>query len=379
MSGTLEMVDVSKVFPLSRRLRHPGRRRTVHAVDHVDLALPAGQVTAIIGESGSGKSTIARLLAQLHRPTSGEIRFNGNPVNARNGRQLRKYVGEVQLILQDPFGSFNPVHTIAYHLRRAITIHHGRLPVAERDARMAALLEEVRLTPPRQFSEKYPHELSGGQRQRVSIARALAAGPSVLLADEPVSMLDVSIRLGVLNLLEQLVTERNLALLYITHDIASARYFATTATVMYAGELIEGGPAESVTQRPAHPYTRLLIDSAPDPGRAPGTPRIRDNGQPPSLISPPTGCRFHPRCVFAMPRCSAEAPPRFGVGAGHWARCWLHADGSPPPAVVSADSAPADPRRTSTSGPSASLRDPRLGAPSHPVAAAVADPPIDQP
>jgi peptide/nickel transport system ATP-binding protein len=261
-------------------------------------------------------------MAQLHKPTSGQIKLDGQVVDVRNGRQLRKYVGDVQLILQDPFGSFNPVHTIEYTLRRAVTIHHGKLPTSELDARVGALLEEVRLTPPRQFTAKYPHELSGGQRQRISIARALAASPTVLLADEPVSMLDVSIRLGVLNLLERLVTERDIALLYITHDIASARYFASTATVMYAGELVEGGPAEAVTQRPAHPYTKLLIDSAPDPAK-PASDRIKDNGQPPSLISPPTGCRFHPRCPFAMPRCSTEAPPRLDAGEGHWARCWL--------------------------------------------------------
>jgi peptide/nickel transport system ATP-binding protein len=322
----LEMIDVSKTFPLPRRITKPGRRQ-VHAVSHVSLALERGKITAVIGESGSGKSTIARLMAQLYRPTSGQIKLDGHPVEVRNGRQLRKYVGDVQLILQDPFGSFNPVHTIGYHLERAVTIHHGKQSSSELDARVAALLEEVRLTPPRQFTAKYPHELSGGQRQRISIARALAAAPTVLLADEPVSMLDVSIRLGVLNLLERLVTERDLALLYITHDIASARYFASTATVMYAGVLVEGGPAEAVTQKPAHPYTKLLIDSAPDPAKAAGD-RIKDNGQPPSLISPPTGCRFHPRCPFAMPKCSTEAPPKFDLGAGQWARCWLHSPSS---------------------------------------------------
>jgi peptide/nickel transport system ATP-binding protein len=189
---------------------------------------------------------------------------------------------------------------------------------------MAEVLKEVNLFPPDQFSEKYPHELSGGQRQRISIARALAANPRVLLADEPVSMLDVSIRLGILNLLEKLAKERDLALLYITHDIASARYFATTASVMYAGELIEGGPAELVTQQAGHPYTRLLIDSAPDPDRPQGAERIQDLGQPPSLIDPPTGCRFHPRCPFAMERCRTDSPPPFALGGGHWARCWLH-------------------------------------------------------
>ena len=318
----LEMVDVSKTFPLRRR-------RKVHAVSHVSLALERGKITAVIGESGSGKSTIARLMAQLYKPTSGQIKLDGQPVEVRNGRQLRKYVGDVQLILQDPFGSFNPVHTIEYALRRAVTIHHGKLPASELDARVGALLEEVRLTPPRQFLAKYPHELSGGQRQRISIARALAASPTVLLADEPVSMLDVSIRLGVLNLLERLVTERDLALLYITHDIASARYFADDTLVMYAGRMVEGGDSETVTQAPAHPYTQLLIDSAPDPDRIQnmlGDDSDRGNGEPPSLISPPAGCRFHPRCPMAMPRCTVDLPVRIeiGDGPGHWAACWLY-------------------------------------------------------
>ncbi|WP_203919564.1 ABC transporter ATP-binding protein [Rugosimonospora africana] len=322
------MVGVTKHFAVRRRLRDR-RRRVVHAVENVDLALYAGQVTAVIGESGSGKSTVARLLAQLYQPTSGEIRLRGKAVRAPGGRRLRAYVGQVQLILQDPFGSFNPVHTIAYHLGRVLRIHRPGQSSAQVEQAMADLLAEVRLTPAAQFTAKYPHELSGGQRQRISIARALAADPAVLLADEPVSMLDVSIRLGVLNLLARLVAERNLALLYITHDIASARYFADTATVMYAGQLVEGGPAETVTQRAAHPYTQLLIASAPDPDRDAAAPRPADKASPPSLIDPPAGCRFHPRCPFAMPKCSAEAPPRFDLGDGHWARCWLHEQAQP--------------------------------------------------
>ena len=324
----LSVRGLTKQFPVRRGLFSGGRRKVVHAVEDVDLDLYAGRVTAIIGESGSGKSTVARLIAQLYTPTSGEITLYGKPTRVRGGRSFRRYVGQVQLILQDPFGSFNPVRTIADHLRRVLRIHNSSLSMSAIDARMAEVLKEVNLTPPRQFSDKYPHELSGGQRQRISIARALAANPTVLLADEPVSMLDVSIRLGILNLLEKLATERNLALLYITHDIASARYFATTATVMYAGELIEGGPAELVTQQAGHPYTRLLIDSAPDPDRDDAVPRIRDIGQPPSLIDPPTGCRFHPRCPFAMEKCLTEAPPKFDLGDEHWARCWLHESGA---------------------------------------------------
>jgi peptide/nickel transport system ATP-binding protein len=190
--------------------------------------------------------------------------------------------------------------------------------------------------PPRQFTEKFPHELSGGQLQRVSIARALAASPDVFLADEPVSSLDVSIRLGILNLLRRLTEERDVAMLYVTHDIASARYFASDTAVMYAGEIVETGPSETVTQQAAHPYTQLLISSAPDPSRA-DAKRVKDIGQPPSLISPPSGCRFHPRCPFALVRCKQETPPPFPLADGHTARCWLYADNSESAAPERAD------------------------------------------
>jgi peptide/nickel transport system ATP-binding protein len=329
----LEAIELTKHFPVRGGLFKRGPKRVVHAAEHVNLRLFAGQVTAIVGESGSGKSTVARMLAQLYTTTSGEILLNGKPAKARGGRAFRKYVGEVQLILQDPFSSFNPVHTIAHHLKRVLRIHDPQLDRKALEARMAEVLAEVNLVPSTQFSEKFPHELSGGQRQRISIARALAADPKVLLADEPVSMLDVSIRLGILNLLERLAKERNLALLYITHDIASARYFATTVTVMYAGETVEGGSAEDVTQHAAHPYTQLLISSAPDPDRDESTERLKDIGQTPSLIDPPSGCRFHPRCPFAMEKCTTQSPPSFDLGDGHWTRCWLYEDAPPREAV----------------------------------------------
>ena len=322
----LEARNLTKHFPLRAGARLFGRRarRVVHAVDNVSLQLYAGHVTALVGESGSGKSTLARLLAQLYAPTDGQILFRGKPVRAKRGKAFRAYTDEVQLILQDPFSSFNPVLTISRHLQRTVRIHEPEHKRRALDERIADIFRQVNLEPPQQFVEKYPHELSGGQLQRASIARALAATPSVLLADEPVSNLDVSIRLGILNLLARLTSEHQVALLYVTHDIASARYFASMTSVMYAGEIIEGGPSEVVTQRAAHPYTQLLIASAPDPDRATDVERIRDIGQPPSLIDPPTGCRFHPRCPFAMERCSSEAPPRFDLPDGHWAKCWLY-------------------------------------------------------
>ncbi|MDZ5443597.1 ABC transporter ATP-binding protein [Micromonospora sp. 4G57] len=329
----LEAVGLTKHFPVSRRLGSllTRTRPTVHAVDDVHLTLRRGQVTALVGESGSGKSTVARLLAQLYPRTAGTVRLHGEPVTVRGGRPFRAYARRVQLIFQDPFASLNPVHTVRYHLTRALRIHgNAGRTAADLDAALAKLLERVSLTPAERYLDKFPHELSGGQRQRVAIARALGADPDVLLADEPVSMLDVSIRLGVLNLLRDLKERLHLAILYITHDIASARYFADETLVMYAGRLVEGGDSETVTQSPAHPYTRLLIDSAPDPDRITGDAvaagRERGDGEPPSLIRPPAGCRFHPRCPAAMPRCTTDLPPRLEVGdrPDHWAACWLY-------------------------------------------------------
>ncbi len=228
------------------------------------------------------------------------------------------------MVLQDPFSSLNPVHEIGYHLARPLRVHRLLAPGVSLDDAIAGLLERVALTPAGQFIGKYPHELSGGQRQRVAIARALAVRPRVLLADEPVSMLDVSIRLGILNLLGDLRERERLAILYITHDIASARYLADTIMVMYAGRVVESGPARAITDQPAHPYTQLLLSAAPDPDRD-EPPALGGRGAPPSLVAPPPGCRFHPRCPHAMAICADTAPPGFDVGAGHQSACWLHA------------------------------------------------------
>ena len=337
----LEAVGVTKHFTVTSGL---GAKATVHAVEDITLRLVPGRVTAVVGESGSGKTTLARLLARFYEPTSGSIRLEGRPVGRPTGQAELAYRKAVQLIFQDPFGSLTPLHRVRHNIDRAIRLHHRGLSRADRLARARELLERVALTPADDYLEKFPHELSGGQRQRVVIARALAVEPQVLLGDEPISMLDVSIRLEMLNLLDRLRREDGLALLYITHDIASARYLCDDIVVMYAGRIVETGPKEAVISDPQHPYTKLLIESSPDPhrdeaavatatgGAAADTAARRDAvfgsadelGEPPSLIDPPSGCRFHPRCPFAMEQCRTTRPPRIEVGPDHGADCWLH-------------------------------------------------------
>jgi peptide/nickel transport system ATP-binding protein len=264
-SVALEAVELRKRYRL-------GRNAAVDAVAGVSLELRRGTITALVGESGSGKTTVARLLAGQERRSGGQILLDGAPIDPAARRGFRAYKGAVQMVFQDPFASLNPLHTVRYHLERSLRLHAERT-ADTRD--VDALLEQVRLSPPEQYRDAYPHELSGGQRQRVAIARALAASPRVLLADEPVSMLDVSIRLEMLDLIEELRARLDLAVLYITHDIASARYFADEILVMHGGEIVERGPAELLTQAPSHDYTRLLIASAPDPDAFGSQLRVR--------------------------------------------------------------------------------------------------------
>ena len=342
----LEAVHLKKDFPL-RAIKLFGPALAVHAVEDTSLALYQGKATALVGESGSGKTTVARLLGRLHEPTGGEIRFRGQTVE-NNHESMRAYRRHVQYIFQDPFSSLNPAHGVRYHLARSLRLYGYAHNANEEREQILALLERVNLTPADHFIDKFPHQLSGGQRQRIAIARVLAVRPSVILADEPVSMLDVSIRLDVLNLLLRLKEEDGLAFLFITHDIASARYFAEETLVMYAGQIVEGGPTEEVIQNPRHPYSQLLLSAAPDPDtmghrkaadeaidRRTGTNAQLNlgetstigRGEPPSLINPPRGCRFHPRCPHAMPVCSQYRPERTDLGNSHWTHCFLYSKG----------------------------------------------------
>lgn len=248
---TLEVADLVKDY----RVRGGLRQARLRAVDHVSFTLTPGRTIALVGESGSGKSTVARIIARLEKPTSGTVVLNGAP--------SRAYRDHVQMVFQDPFASLNPFHTVEHHLARPLRLHGRTRTRSETREEVARLLERVNLT--EELAHRRPHELSGGQRQRVAIARALAPGAKVIVADEPVSMLDVSIRLDLLNLLARLQREQDLAILYITHDLATARHFADDILVLYRGRVVERGPADAVILDPRHPYTRLLAAASPDP------------------------------------------------------------------------------------------------------------------
>ncbi|MDQ3412228.1 MAG: ABC transporter ATP-binding protein [Chloroflexota bacterium] len=330
---------VLEVRGLSKRFAIGGffGRMQLHALEDAWFSLHRGAITALVGESGSGKSTAARLVARLLPPTSGEILYAGIDVLQSESRQAsRTYRSKVQMVFQDPFGSLNPVHTVGYHLERPLRIHDKAGRGDEVRERIDELLQTVGLTPPRDFREKYPHELSGGQRQRVSFARALAVEPAILLADEPISMLDVSIRMGILNLMARLKDERGIAMLYITHDIASARYVSDETIVMYAGRMVEGGRTDAVIQGAAHPYTQLLLSAVPNPKAGPSTYAGGRSGLP-SLIDPPDRCPFAARCPRVMEICERQMPERSQVTPDHWVRCHLNTTANGPAASVSSE------------------------------------------
>lgn len=301
-------------------------RRTLHAVDDVDLAIQDREIVALVGESGSGKSTVARLLARVHMPTSGDIVFQGRPVSQMTGRKLElAYHRAVPMVFQDPFSSLNPAYRVSHGIARGLRLHRPELSSSERRAEAERVVEAVGLTPAPDVLDRYPHELSGGQRQRIGFAQALSYRPKLIVADEPVSMLDVSIRIGLLNVMARLRTDEGVSILYITHDIASARYISDRVLVMYAGHVVESGPTEQVLAAPAHPYTQLLLSAVPDP-RAPQPETIgADKGEAPRVIDPAPGCRFRHRCSLAVDECSVTDPALLPVSGGQSAACHVTA------------------------------------------------------
>ncbi len=314
MSALLELRGVSKEFPLRSALL---RRRlgAVRAVQEVDLDVAAGETVALVGESGSGKSTLGRMIVRLVEPTSGTIRFRGEDLLALAGADLRRARRRFQIVFQDPWGSLNPRLRIGEALFEPLEVH-GLAGRADRALRVAAMLAEVGL--PADAGERYPHEFSGGQRQRIGIARALAPQPELLVADEPVSALDLSVRAQIVNLLAELQARRGIAMLFIAHDLALVEQIADRIAVLYLGRIVEQGPAAEVLAAPLHPYTASLIAAVPRlraagvarPDRAPA-------GEPPSPAAPPPGCPFHPRCPQVRERCRSERP---ALGPGGDAR-----------------------------------------------------------
>ena len=297
-------------------------RVTLHAVDDVNVTIGSREIVALAGESGSGKSTIARLLAKIYRPTSGEIYFQGRPVSSiRSRKDLLRYRGDVPMVFQDPFSSINPVYRASYGLLRTMKLHRPELNAAQRQQEAVRALEAVGLSPATDVMQRYPHELSGGQRQRIGFAQALALRPKLILADEPVSMLDVSIRIGLLNLMAGLRDSEGVSVLYITHDIASARYVADRLIVMYAGQIAESGPVEDVLARPRHPYTQLLLSAVPDPRAPLSVGAETDRGEPPRVIDPEPGCRFRWRCPLAIDECHRVTPQLRELLPDHQAAC----------------------------------------------------------
>lgn len=314
----LEAENLTRHFRVGGLLSH----RNLHAVDDVNLRIHPREIVAIVGESGSGKSTVARLLAGVYTPTAGDIRYRGRSISTlRSYRALRSYRSHVQMVFQDPYSSLNPVYPASHGIARALTLHRTELSRAARRDEMIHILESVGLTPSAEFIHKYPHELSGGQRQRFGFAQALASKPEIILADEPVSMLDVSIRIGVLNVMADLRRREGLSFLYITHDIASARYIADRLLVMYAGEVVEQGPVDDVLAHPKHPYTELLLSAVPDP-RAPLDAEAKaDIGEPPRVIDPGEGCRFRWRCPYRIDVCNTVTPRLRLLRGDHEAAC----------------------------------------------------------
>ena len=319
-SPILQLRDVKTHFPVEQGFlfkRHVG---TVKAVDGVTLDVMPGEVLGLVGESGCGKSTLARTIMQLLPATAGTVVLSGKNLSESSAADLLAVRRDLQMVFQDPFASLNPRMTVLAMLAEPLLVHHI-CPPGDVKERVAALLQTVGLAP--RFMHKYPHEFSGGQRQRIAIARALALNPKVIVADEPVSALDVSIQAQILNLLSQLCRQMNLTLIFIAHDLSVVKHISDRVAVMYLGKIVELGGAVEVIEHPRHPYTRALVSAIPTPN--PDVERQRQRimlpGDPPSPLNPPAGCAFHPRCPYAQEKCKLAVPPLVPAGPDHEAAC----------------------------------------------------------
>ncbi len=327
----LEVRDLHTHYPVRRSMREAATRRprsVVRAVDGVSLSLARGEMLALVGESGCGKTTTAQSVLGMVAPTSGSIRVNGTDIAGLTARRMRPFRRAVQMIYQDPYESLDQRFRVWQTVEEPLLVHGLGGSRAERRRHVDQALERVGLSPAELFADRYPHELSGGQRQRVAIAASLVLGPELLLADEPVSMLDVSVRAGVLSLLDSLRRETDLGILMITHDLSTAAHFADRIAVMYLGRVIEQGPADQVVHDPQHPYTKALLSVVPTLERRQGGRRQILTGETPDPVRIPPGCRFHPRCPVAVEACRTSQPELRPVGApeaDHEAACLLAA------------------------------------------------------
>lgn len=297
----------------------------VRAVDTVNFELKRGEAVSIVGESGCGKSTLARTILGLHRPTGGDIIYNGESISEYGKEELKKYRAELGFVQQDPYGALPPFMNVRRILTEPLIVN-GIKDHKKQDELIKQALTDLKMTPVEEFLPKFPHMLSGGQQQRVVIARSKILGPKLIVADEPVSMLDASVRIEILQLMEQLQEEYNLAVIYITHDLSTVRYFSERILIMYGGKIVEQGPVKDFLENPAHPYTQALLEatSDPDPENVKTFKKV-PGGEPPSLMNPPQGCRFHPRCSRKISGlCDQEEPPDFELKEGHLAACWLY-------------------------------------------------------
>jgi peptide/nickel transport system ATP-binding protein len=302
-----------------------GHAGYVRAVDGVSFDLGKKETIAIVGESGCGKSSLMKTILGINIPTKGDLIFDGIPLSSLNKRGFQEYRSEVGYVQQDPYGALAPFMNVKSILEEPLIIH-GVKDKNERLERIYKVLEEVKMTPVEEFLPKFPHMLSGGQQQRVVIARAMILNPRLLVADEPVSMLDASVRVEILRLLDKLQEAHDLSVIYITHDLSTVRYFSEYIFVMYAGEIVEKAYVEDLIFHPAHPYTWALLSATSDPD-AKNVNELQDvpPGEPPSLVHPPEGCRFHPRCSKMIPGlCDVKRPPEFKISEGHSTRCWLY-------------------------------------------------------
>jgi peptide/nickel transport system ATP-binding protein len=301
-----------------------GKRNWVRAVDGVSFGVREGEILALVGESGCGKTTTGKLVMKILEPTSGTIAFKGDDATHLEGEPLDAYRRQVQMIFQDPYASMNPRFKIRDVLEEPLEIHKITADRKERETRIVRALTEVKLTPPEDFMGRFPHMLSGGQRQRVATARTLILNPAMLVADEPVSMIDLSTRAEILHMMKDVQRDLGLTYLYITHDLSTARYFTDRIAVMYLGRIVEMGKADDIIDHPAHPYTRALIEAVPEPatGKVDVVKELPISGEIPSPSNIPSGCRFHTRCPFAKEECRVEAEPELmDLGGGHYHAC----------------------------------------------------------